>query len=122
MSSCPACPQCRDCDALVSAASNTAATALDSVKAELKKYKADSEEATATIALLKKQLLEKTNELAKSKAAGIKLEEELTQLKVDVNKLIGMWEPPPPSEKSKNSLLAKVDNNSSSENAFNQAQ
>ena len=105
MSSCPACPQCRDCDALVSAASNTAATALDSVKAELKKYKADSEEATATIALLKKQLLEKTNELAKSKAAGIKLEEELTQLKVDVNKLIGMWEPPPPSEKSKNSLL-----------------
>ena len=132
MSSCPTCPacatcpQCKDCDALVAAAiataSNTGATALDAVKAELTKYKADNEEATATITLLKKQLLEKTNEGAKAKAAGAKLEEELTQLKEDVHKLIGFWEPPPPSENSKNSLLAKVSNNSSSENAFNQAQ
>jgi septal ring factor EnvC (AmiA/AmiB activator) len=91
----PKCPVCLDCNSLVNEAKNKGSEETTAVKAELKKAQTENEESLAAIALLKKQLLEKTNELAKAKAKIAKLEAELKQLKVDVNKLIGMWEPPP---------------------------
>lgn len=93
--SAPKCPVCLDCNSLVSAATNKGTEEINVVKTELKKTQTENEEALAAIALLKKNLLAKTNEAAKEKANGIKLAAELKQLKVDLNKLIGMWEPPP---------------------------
>jgi hypothetical protein len=100
---------------MVASAVGDEKVAKELVESELKKTKEE-------IIFLKKQLLEKTNAGAKAKAAGVKLQEELTQLKADVHKLIGFWEPPPPSENNKNSLLANVDNTSSESPDNNQAQ
>jgi hypothetical protein len=91
----PQCPVCLDCNSLVAAATNKGSEEVNAVKSELKKSQTENEESLAAIALLKKQLLEKINELAKANAKIAELEAILKQLKVDVNKLIGMWEPPP---------------------------
>lgn len=91
----PACPVCQNCSILVESAVGDAKKSSDAIEAELKKCKKDSEQSLETIAFLKKQLLSKTNEAAKAKKEGAKLAAELKQLKVDLNKLIGMWEPPP---------------------------
>jgi uncharacterized protein YlxW (UPF0749 family) len=91
----PQCPVCLDCNSLVAAATNKGSEEATAIKTELKKAQTENEESLAAIALLKKKLLAKTNEAAKEKANGIKLAAELKQLKVDLNKLIGMWEPPP---------------------------
>lgn len=91
----PKCPVCLDCNKLVQDASSKGADEINVIKTELKKTQTENEEALASIVVLKKQLLSKTNEAVKAKKEGAKLAAELKQLKVDLNKLIGMWEPPP---------------------------
>ena len=92
---CPACPICQNCSLMVESAVGDAKVAKDASDAALKKSSEDAAKSAAANTLLNKQVLAKSNELAKAKAKIAKLEAELKQLKVDLNKLIGMWEPPP---------------------------
>ena len=92
---CPVCPVCQNCSLMVESAVGDAKATKDASDAALKKTADIAAKSAAANTLLNKQVLAKSNELAKAKTKIAKLEAELKQLKVDLNKLIGMWEPPP---------------------------